>query len=519
MTTDDMILDMQDIHKSFAGVPALRGARLRVGRGEAHALIGQNGAGKSTLLKVLTGVYSRDGGSIRFDGADVGFGSPYEAQRAGISPIYQEINLVPQRTVAENVFLGREPRRLGIVDRRRMVSETEELLSRIGVHVNAARPLETFSTATQQMVAIARALSFDSRLIIMDEPTSSLHDREVRKLFEVIGQLTADGVAVVFVSHKLDELYAVCDRITVLRDGRTVAESRLAEMSRIDLVAAMLGRDPQDVRAAGQTAFHREQRAVGDPVLTTKALSSWPALRGATIEVRAGEIVGLAGLLGSGRSELAESIFGARKVDHGQVTAGSAAAAAPTSPADAIRSGIALTPEDRKTEGIVAGMSVRENITLSLLPRLSRFGFINRRRERAVVAESVRRLGIKTASVDQPVSDLSGGNQQKVLLARSLVLDPDLLILDEPTRGVDVGAKAEIQRLVSDSVNDGRGVLLISSEMEEILEGSERVYVLRDGETVAHHQTEGLTQDAIMRAMASGEAPDARPSDPGDDLS
>ncbi|MEH1017168.1 sugar ABC transporter ATP-binding protein [Micromonospora sp. CPCC 206060] len=517
MTTDDLILDMQDIHKSFAGVPALRGARLRVGRGEAHALIGQNGAGKSTLLKVLTGVYSRDRGSIRFDGADVGFGSPYEAQRAGISPIYQEINLVPQRTVAENVFLGREPRRLGIVDRRRMVSETEELLSGIGVHVNAARPLETFSTATQQMVAIARALSFDSRLIIMDEPTSSLHDREVQKLFEVIRQMTADGVSVVFVSHKLDELYAVCDRITVLRDGRTIAEARLAEMSRIDLVAAMLGRDPQDVRSAGQTAFHREQRALGDTVLTTRALSSWPALRGATIEVRAGEIVGLAGLLGSGRSELAESVFGARKVDHGEVAAGSAAAT-PTSPAEAIRSGIALTPEDRKTEGIVAGMSVRENITLSLLPRLSRFGFINRRKERAVVAESVRRLGIKTASVDQPVSDLSGGNQQKVLLARSLVLDPDLLILDEPTRGVDVGAKAEIQRLVSDSVNDGRGVLLISSEMEEILEGSERVYVLRDGETVTHHRTDGLTQDTIMRAMASGESPDARPAESGDDL-
>ncbi len=504
MSGEDVVLRMRGVHKAFGGTPALVSGDLEVRRGEVHALMGQNGAGKSTLLKVLTGVYSADGGEISFSGEPVAFRSPHEAQHNGISPIYQEINLVPQRTVAENIFLAKEPRRWGLVDRRRMESDARELLRRVGVDVDVTLTLEKLSTANQQMVAIARALSFDAQLIIMDEPTSSLHDREVDTLFSVIQQLKNTGVAVIFVSHKLDELYRICDRITILRDGRTVLTSPLDQLSRLDLVATMLGREPEAVAVGGQTAFTRPaDKTHGATLLRVQHGRVAPRLHDASFTVREGEIVGVAGLLGSGRTELATALYGAAAFDGGSAEL-DGQPFAPASPGAAIASGVAMTPEDRKTEGLVGAMSIAENISLSLLPRISRFGFVNRAREQRIVERYTSRLRVKSTGPQQLVAELSGGNQQKVLLARALALDPRLLILDEPTRGVDVGAKREIQQLISDIADIDRGVILISSEMEEVVEGSDRIVVLRDGETIASLEARTVTNAQIMIYMASG---------------
>ncbi|WP_019586208.1 sugar ABC transporter ATP-binding protein [Deinococcus apachensis] len=499
------LLLMEGITKTFPGVLALQDASLRVGPGEVHALIGQNGAGKSTLIKILTGAYRRDRGTIHLAGQEVDFHSPQAAQRGGISTIYQEVNLVGFRSVAENVFLGREPRRGLLIDWRTMNAEAKRLLERFDVRVDVTRPLSSYSVAVQQMVAIARAVSYQSRLVIMDEPTSSLDDREVETLFGVIRQLKAEGVSVVFVSHRLDELYAVCDRVTIMRDGRTVDERAMGEISKLELVAKMLGKEIGEVRREGETAFERTGPP-GETVLDARDLRSGPALRGASVNVRAGEIVGLAGLLGSGRSETARAIFGADELTGGELRVNGKSAAF-HSPADAISRGIGFCSEDRKTEGIIPHMTVRENLTLALLPALSHAGIVNPARQAEVVDRFIARLGIKTAGPDQKIRELSGGNQQKVLLARWLCLNPKLLLLDEPTRGIDVGAKAEIQSLLSELAREGMGVLMISSELEELAEGSNRVVVLRDGHSVAELPREGLTQDAIMTVMAHGSAP------------
>ncbi|GBF06361.1 monosaccharide-transporting ATPase [Deinococcus aerius] len=499
------LLVMEGITKTFPGVLALQDASLRVGPGEVHALIGQNGAGKSTLIKILTGAYRRDRGTIRLAGQEVDFHSPQAAQRGGISTIYQEVNLVGFRSVAENVFLGREPRRSLLIDWRAMNAEAKRVLERFDVRVDVTRPLASYSVAVQQMVAIARAVSYQSRLVIMDEPTSSLDDREVETLFGVIRQLKAEGVSVVFVSHRLDELYAVCDRVTIMRDGRTVDERAMGEISKLELVAKMLGKEIGEVRREGETAFERTGPP-GETVLDARDLRSGTALRGASVNVRAGEIVGLAGLLGSGRSETARAIFGADELTGGELRVNGKPADF-HSPADAISRGIGFCSEDRKTEGIIPHMTVRENLTLALLPALSRAGIVDPARQAEVVDRFITRLGIKTAGPDQKIRELSGGNQQKVLLARWLCLNPKLLLLDEPTRGIDVGAKAEIQGLLSELAREGMGVLMISSELEELAEGSNRVVVLRDGRSVAELPREGLTQDAIMTAMAHGSAP------------
>jgi ribose transport system ATP-binding protein len=498
------ILAMHDIRKAFAGVTALDGARLEVARGEVHALIGQNGAGKSTMIKVLTGAYQRDAGEILFDGRPIAFASPQAAQHGGISTIYQEINLVPYRSVAENIFLGRERRRFGLLDWARMHREAAELLRRFAVDADVRRPLMSFSTAVQQMVAIARAVSFEAKLVIMDEPTSSLDDNEVEVLFDVIRQLRRDAVAVIFVSHRLDELYAVCDRVTIMRDGRTVAVRAMSEVGRLELVAAMLGRDLASVRE-GATSFGSRHRAGGEKVLDAEGLAVGRRVRDARVAVRAGEIVGLAGLLGSGRTEVARAVFGADQPDAGTIRLGGEEVPL-KEPRDAIARGVGFCSEDRKTEGIVPEMSVRENLTLAILPRISRAGVVDEAKQREIVERFIGRLGIKTAGPDQRIRELSGGNQQKVLLARWLCMNPKLLLLDEPTRGIDVGAKAEIQALIRELADHGLGVLMISSELEEVVEGSDRVFVLRDGRTVAELGQGQITEPAIMSAMAHGEA-------------
>ena len=495
------LLVMRDIEKRFQGVHALAKASLEVEPAEIMALIGQNGAGKSTMIKVLTGANARDAGIIEFDGKPVAFRSPQEAQRGGVSTIFQEVNLVPFRSVTENIFLGREHRRYGLLDWPRMNKEAAELLHRFAVDIEVRRPLMDFSTAIQQMVAIARAVSFKAKLVIMDEPTSSLDEREVAVLFDVMRQLRREGVAVIFVSHRLDELFEVCDRVTIMRDGRTAMTSRMADIDKLRLVSAMLGRDLESVRKSGATGFTAAATTAGAEVLAAEGLRIGRRVRDARVEVRAGQIVGLAGLLGSGRTETARAIFGADPPDAGVIRLRGQTVQLKT-PADAIALGVGYCSEDRKADGIVPDMSVRENLTLAILPRLVAMGVVDENKQRAIVDKFMKRLDIKASSPEQRIRELSGGNQQKVLLARWLCADPKLLILDEPTRGIDVGAKAEIQALIRELADQGLGVLMISSELEEIVEGADRVFVLSDGRTVADLPREQVTAPALMAAMA-----------------
>jgi len=497
------VLEARSVSKRWPGVVALDDVSFAVARGEVHALVGENGAGKSTLIKVMTGVHHPDGGEVRYQDAQVAFSGPREAQAAGISTIFQEINLVPLMSVAQNIFLGREPRtRIGLIDQARMRRESAELLQRYGVDVDVTLPLRALGVGVQQMVAIARAISFDARVVIMDEPTSSLEPREVEILFNTIRRLREQGVGIVYVSHKLDELFRICDRVTVLRDGRLVHTGAMSELTRIRLVALMLGRDQDEVREHGVTGFERRGAdADAEPILEARGLERKHMLHDVGLAIRPGEVVGLGGLLGAGRSETARALAGAQPLDGGEV----AVAGRPIrtgSPSAAIRAGVAMIPEDRKVDGIVPHLSVRENIVLAALPRLSKGGLVSRRAQDELVATFMKRLRIKASSPEQPVGELSGGNQQKVLLARWLCMSPKVLILDEPTRGIDVGAKAEVQGLIDELAEQGLGVLLISSELEEVLEGSDSVVVLREGAVVDVLEGDRVAEEPLMAALA-----------------
>ncbi|MFD3587632.1 sugar ABC transporter ATP-binding protein [Streptomyces sp. NPDC058683] len=497
------MLSVTQLSKTFPGVRALSDVDFTARAGEVHALVGENGAGKSTLIKVLTGVYRPDHGEVRYDGEPVRFTTPLQAQQAGISTIYQEVNLVPLMSVARNLFLGREPLgRLGLIDFRRMHREADEALRGLGIRVDVHRPLRELGVGTQQMVALARAVAVEARVVIMDEPTSSLEPREVQTLFEVIRMLRERGVAVVYVSHRMDELYELCDTITVLRDGRVVHTGPLADLDRLRLVAMMLGREIGEVRAEGMTKFTGSHDTDAEPVLTAIELTVRHSLHNVSLAVRPGEVVGLGGLLGSGRSETAKAIAGALPTDTGRVVVAGVPVRA-GSTAAAIRAGISLLPEDRKSEGILPGLSVRENIALAALPGLSRFGLVDDARVDRIVETFMKRLRIKAAGAHQKVGELSGGNQQKVLLARWLALHPKVLLLDEPTRGIDVGAKAEVQALIDELADDGLAVLLISSDTEELIEGSDRVVVLKDGVVVHELTGDAVTEGELMRAIAA----------------
>ncbi len=500
------VLHVSDVDKRFPGVHALRGVSLTLAAGRVHALVGENGAGKSTLIKVMTGVYRPDGGTVALAGTPVAFADPIEAQRAGISTIYQEINLVPLMSVARNLFLGREPRRFGLVDVRTMNRRAAEILRRYGLDVTAVdvtRPLRTLGLGAQQMVAIARAVEVDARVVVMDEPTSSLERREVNTLFDVIRRLRDNGIAVLYVSHRLDELYSICDDVTVMRDGAVVYTGALADLDRLELVSRMLGRDVAAVRSDGVTAFSAEHGDTADqPVLRATGIEVRHRVHDVSVAIRPGEVVGLGGLLGSGRSETAKAIVGGLRRDGGTVDVSGRPLRRDTVGA-AVRAGVVLLPEDRKAEGIIPSLSVRQNIVLAALPRLSRLGLVSRRRQDEIVAYFMDRLRIKAASPEQKVAELSGGNQQKVLLARWLCVHPKVLLLDEPTRGIDVGAKAEVQRLIDELAGDGLGVLLISSELEELIEGSDRVVVLREGSVVAELSGADVTERHLMHALAS----------------
>ncbi|MFE4924214.1 sugar ABC transporter ATP-binding protein [Streptomyces sp. NPDC005133] len=506
----DTVLEARSVSKRFPGVVALDDVTFSLRAGETHALVGENGAGKSTLIKVLTGVYRPDEGELRMSGQQVRFARPFEAQQAGISTIYQEVNLVPLMSVARNIFLGREPKnRLGLIDFGRMHREAADLLDGFGVRVDPRRPLHTLGIGTQQMVALARAVSVNARVVVMDEPTSSLEPREVETLFRVIENLRGQGIAVLYVSHRMDELYRICDRVTVLRDGRHIHTGDLADLDRMQLVSMMLGRDLAEVRRNGTTGFAAEGHdAARTPVLTANGLSRDRQLHDISLSLYAGEVLGLGGLLGSGRSETAKALAGALSLDAGELTVGGRRLRRLTS-AGAIRAGISLLPEDRKAEGIIPGLSVRENIVLAAMPRLSRAGVVSRAKQDRIVDIFMKRLRIKAASPEQKVGELSGGNQQKVLLARWLCLEPKVLLLDEPTRGIDVGAKAEVQSLIDDLAGEGLAVLLISSDIEELIEGADRIVVLRGG-SVAGELTGGDVGESQLLEVLADHSPAPR---------
>ena len=498
------VLEVREVSKDFLGIKALDGVTFSLRAGEVHALVGENGAGKSTLIKVLTGVYQPDGGQLRHLGRPVVFGRPIQAQEAGISTIYQEVNLVPLMSIASNVYLGREPRnRLGLIDTATMNAQATKLLAEYGISTDVRHPLGSLAVGAQQMVALARAVSTDSQVVIMDEPTSSLEPREVETLFTVIDRLHRQGIAIIYVSHRMDELYRICDRVTVLRDGKLVHTGPLAELPRIELVSMMLGREVSDIRQHGVTGFgetHHDENE--EPLLAAQNLSSGTRLAGVSVSIRPGEVVGLAGLLGSGRSETARTILGALPRDGGtvlvagkKVPGGSVGAA--------VRAGIAMLAEDRKADGIIPNLSVRENIVLAALPQLSRLGLVDGAKQDRLVTTFMERLRIKASGPDQKVSELSGGNQQKVLLARLLCMEPKVLLLDEPTRGIDVGAKAEVQSLINELAAQGLAVLLISSEMEELIDGADRLVVLRDGAMVGELIGDQVTEGNVLAAIAA----------------
>jgi ribose transport system ATP-binding protein len=439
----------------------------------------------------------------------VDFDTPADASDAGVTAVHQEIHLIGYRTVAENIFLGREPRRFGLIDWRRMNRDTRAILDRLGLDIRPDATLGQLNIALRQMVAIARGVSVGAKVVVLDEPTSSLTEHEVSILYDVIRRLKAEGTGIVYISHRFDELYTVCDTVTVLRDGKFVATRPLAGLEKIDLVCLMLGKQREELQRQGATAFGGnradEPAADSEPLLRAENLTRGRRLDGVSLGAARGEIVGMAGLLGSGRTETARAIFGADAVDDGEVYLEGRQLKL-GSPGDAIDAGIAFLSEDRKAEGIIPELSVRENLTLAALPALSKLGVVSRAEQEAVVDRFMKRLGIKAASAEQKIRELSGGNQQKVLLARWLCKNPKFLILDEPTRGIDIGAKGEIQSLINELAGQGLGVLMISSELEELVEGSARVVVMRDGRAAAELRGERITQDNIIHAMAEGAA-------------
>jgi ribose transport system ATP-binding protein len=496
---------MEGITKIFSGVTALDGVDFTLERGEVHSLVGENGAGKSTLIKVMTGAYRRDGGRMWLEGREVDFRSPEDAQHAGVVAVYQEVNLLAFRTVAENIYLGREPRRFGFIDWKRMNREAGELLTRLGLEIEPRATLGSLNIALRQMIAIARGVSLGAKVVVLDEPTSSLTEREVTILYDVIRRLKAEGVGVVYISHRFDELYAVCDRVTILRDGKFVGTRSLADLERIDLVCLMLGKQREELQKKGATAFEPHQLKAGEPtLLRAENLTRGRKLNSVSVSAGRGEIVGMAGLLGSGRTETARAIFGADSLEKGEVYLEGRVLKL-SAPDDAIDAGLAFLSEDRKAEGIIPELSVRENLTLAALPGLSSMGIVSRAKQNEIVERYMKRLGIKASSADQKIRELSGGNQQKVLLARWLCKNPKFLLLDEPTRGIDIGAKGEIQALIGELASDGLGVLMISSELEELVEGSSRVLVMRDGRCVKELRGKEISQHNIIHAMAEGD--------------
>lgn len=497
------VVEMTDISISFPGVKALDGVSFRMFPGEVHSLMGENGAGKSTLIKALTGVYQIDSGEILLAGRPVSFHTTAQAQDAGISTVYQEVNLLPNLSVAENIMLGREPRRFGAIDVRRMKARAKEVLDGLGLDVDPGSLLASHSLAVQQLIAIARAINVDARVLILDEPTSSLDADEVAELFRIIRALKDDGVAILFVSHFLDQVYEIADRLTVFRNGRLVGEYLTPDLLRIDLVQKMIGKEITTLEDLEQRVH--EADAAGDPTVFVRArgVGRRGAVSPVDLTIHEGEVVGFAGLLGSGRTEVARLLGGVDRADSGQLSVGGTEMRLRT-PRRAIAERIMYSSENRRAEGIVDELTVRDNIILALQADRGWFRPIPRKRQEELAQSYIDALNIRPGNPDAIVRNLSGGNQQKVLLARWLAVAPRLLILDEPTRGIDVGAKAEIQKLVFSLAENGMSVVYISAELEEVLRLSHRVVVMRDREQVADLPNDDLSVDSLLALIAEG---------------
>ena len=494
-TAGPPLLVLRGIAKSFLGVHALRDVSFDVRAGEVHALLGENGAGKSTLIKIISGVHPPDAGALLLDGRPVSLDSPQAARQAGIATIYQELLLFPELTVAENVFMGHAPRRRwGGLDWPAVRARTQELLTSLDItDLDPAQVVGTLSVGNRQRVEILRALSQDARILIMDEPTAALTEHDVTRLFGIVRRLRDRGVSIIYISHRLEEVFTLADRVTVLRDGEHVATKPVADTDEADLIQLMVGRRIESL-------FPKADAPLGQTLLELRDVTRAPRTNRVSLAVRAGEIVGLAGLVGSGRSELAHVVFGVTPAESGTILINGKATAV-RSVAEARRLGIAYVPEDRATQGLVRAMTVRENATLAVLSDVARFGFINVAAESRLAREMVARFNVRTAGIEQVVGRLSGGNQQKIVLGKWLAAEPKILILDEPTRGIDVGAKAEIHRLMSELARRGLGVLMISSELPEALGMSDRVLVMREGTLVAEFPRAEATQERVVAAM------------------
>ncbi|MCR4877227.1 MAG: sugar ABC transporter ATP-binding protein [Clostridiales bacterium] len=501
--SNEVILSMRGISMTFPGVRALSDVDFTLRSGEIHALMGENGAGKSTLIKCLTGVNDFEKGEI-FMGPErrpIRNHSTLEAQKNGISTVYQEVNLCPNLSVAENLFIGREPlTALHTIKRQAMVKRARELMKKLDINVDVTQTLDHYSIALQQMIAIARAVDMECKVLILDEPTSSLDDNEVEKLFSMMRALRDEGIGIIFVTHFLEQVYAVCDRITVLRNGQLVGEFEISDLPRLKLVAAMMGKDFNDL-----ASIRTKEKTEISPELEIEArgLSHERKIKPFDLDIHKGEVVGLTGLLGSGRSELARTIYGADRAQTGTLKVDGKPVRI-KAPIDAMRLGMGLLPDDRKAEGIVEDLSVRENIILAMQSLAGVVKRIPMDKQMEITKKFIELLEIKTPSTETLVKQLSGGNQQKVIIARWLATNPDFLILDEPTRGIDVGTKTEIQKLVIQLAEEGKSVIFISSEIEEMLRACNRLAVLRDGEKVGE-LTENLTQESVMKVIAGGE--------------
>lgn len=486
-------LELRDVRKAFGAVVALRTGSIRAEAGSIHALVGENGAGKSTLVKIVAGVQRRDSGVMLLDGQDVDFGSTAEAKDAGIAVIYQEPTLFPHLSVTENIFMGRQPLGVGRrIDRAAMHAEAESLFRRLGVHIDPRRPAMGLSIADQQIIEIAKAISLDARILIMDEPTAALSGVEVERLFAVARSLRDQGRALIFISHRFDEVFSLCDTITVMRDGDYVATKPVAGTTVDEIVALMVGREVGEL-------FPKTPAEIGAPVLEVSGLNRAGVFHDVSFTVRAGEIVGLAGLVGAGRSEIARAVFGVDRYDSGTVTL-SGAAVPPHDPRSAIKAGMAFIPEDRRKQGLVTEASIAHNIAGVIRGRLSTLGLLPPGAENKAAGPWAGRLEVKTSALDMDAATMSGGNQQKVVIAKWLASKPTLLIIDEPTRGIDVGTKAEVHRLLSELAGQGLAILMISSELPEVLGMADRVLVVCEGRLTADIPRNEATPEAVMRA-------------------
>lgn len=497
MPSNNVLVEIKDVSKHFPGVKALDHVSLSIRRGEVHALSGENGAGKSTLIKILTGVYTYDEGSIVFDGSPVAFKSTNESQKAGIGSVYQELNMIPYLSVAENIYIGDYPMEKTGIEWKELYENAQNQLDSLNIDVDAKKQLNELSTAQQQMVSIVRAVSRDCKLIILDEPTSSLDTKEVKTLFSLVRQLKEKGVAFIFITHRMEEIYQICDRITVLKDGHFIGTYQAEDLNQYQLVTLMVGREITQQRK--QTYFSPEKDQ--NYVVEVRNLAKKPKVKDVSFGISRGEIVGLAGLLGSGRTEVAEMLFGSEMPDAGEILY-EGILQKNISPTKAVRAGLAFCTENRRLDGIVPNMSVKNNIVLACMKQISRLGFVISRKRLALVNRYIEELRIKTPTPEQRIRNLSGGNQQKALLARWMATNPKLIILDEPTRGIDVGAKQEVERLVQQIASQGIGVLLISSEIPELVRNCDRVIVLREGEQVGELAGAQISEEAIMQIIA-----------------